>query len=223
MAKIEKFLEEDLVFAERPKRSDFQDLTGQKFGRLKVLGFAGNRHWFCRCECQNVTKIQRCNLKNGHTKSCGCFNIERIKETQTTHGNTANGNMSLTYNTWKNMLARCQNHENPYFSDYGGRGIKVCERWQKSFENFLEDMGERPNGLTLERNDNELGYYKENCRWATQIEQANNRRSNRILTFKEKTQTMTQWSVETGISPATLSYRINNGWAVERALTLPTK
>lgn len=120
------------------------------------------------------------------------------------------------------MLERCNNPNSIRFYDYGGRGIKVCERWLK-FENFLEDMGERPKNTTIERKENNKGYYKENCRWATVKEQCNNRRSNHFLTFNEKTQTMAQWADEIEISSNTICMRLRSGWSVEKALTTPVK
>lgn len=224
MAKKQFFIESELVFAEKSKDPRFQDFTGQKFSRLIVLGFAeksqsGESKWYCRCNCGNITKVYSMCLKNGSTTSCGCFCIERTKKEKTKHGNKTKGNATPTYMSWQSMRGRCQNPKDSCFSDYGGRNIQVCERWQ-SFENFLADMGERPKGMTLDRKENNKGYFKENCRWATTIEQANNKRSNHLLTYNEKTQNVTQWAEETGIKQSVLYARINSlGWTVERALT----
>lgn len=220
MPKVKYFLEQDLVFVEKSKDSQFQDLTGQKFARLTVLGFAGQRFWYCRCECLNVTKVMAGNLKNSHTMSCGCFNSDKI----TTHGHVSGYKKSPTYKSWQSMLNRCQNSKNEYFKDYGGRGIKVCQSWQK-FENFLADMGERPEGKTLDRYpDNNGNYSPENCRWATKKEQQNNRRNSIFLTYEGKTQTMGQWEVEKGMCKSTLRSRIIKlGWPIEKAFTYPVK
>lgn len=224
MAKKQYFQESELVFVEKPKRK-FQDLTGQKFGKLTVIGFAGvknkNYQWVCCCDCGKTKNILAAHLKSGGTVSCGCFMIERIKEAKTKHGQAKKGEVSPTYSCWLCMLARCNNPKNKSFLNYGGRGITVCERWY-SFENFLADMGDRPDkGYSLERKENDKGYYKDNCKWATPKEQSNNQRSNHLLTFMSKTQNVTQWAEEIGMNPNTLSARVHRGWPIELALTLP--
>lgn len=224
---MKKFYNENqLVFKEKPTRGDFKDRTGLKYGRLTVIGFAGqngrnNGHWYCRCECSKVTMVQGCHLQDGRTTSCGCFHMEKVIECNTTHGHNKKGRVSPTYCSWGSMLERCQNPKNNRFNDYGARGITVCKRWLK-FENFLADMGERPKGKTLDRKKNDLGYFKDNCRWATLTEQNNNTRRNVFLTFEGKTQTITQWAREKGINNGTLRSRIVlQGWSIERALSLP--
>lgn len=226
MAK-EFYNESEIQFVEHLKDPRFKDLTDQFFGRFKVLGFAGKNKsghsiWFCRCECKNITKVEVSNLINRHTTSCGCLMKERVRETQTKHGHNIGRRPSGTYTTWRNLLSRCQNLKDKRFNNYGKRGIKVCERWLK-FENFLEDMGEKPKGLSLDRIENDKGYYKENCRWATPKEQSNNRRNNHILTFDGKIQNLGQFANEFGIKRATLGARIDRGWTIEKALTTPVK
>jgi predicted DNA-binding transcriptional regulator AlpA len=138
-----------------------------------------------------------------------------------THGRTVGGKIDSILTIWRNMKNRCLKSSDAAYDRYGGRGIKVCERWLK-FENFLADMGERPPGMTLDRIDNNLGYCPENCRWASYKEQNNNRRDNRMITFKGETKNMAQWCTELGLSQKTISQRINGlGWSGERALSEP--
>jgi hypothetical protein len=199
------------------------DLTNQKFGKLVVQKLAGRngKHlaWSCVCECGNITRVQGGNLKNGHTKSCGCLNKEVIAERSTSHGHAVDGVHTTTYSSWSNMMTRCNNSTYFRYKDYGGRGIKVCDRWHK-FENFLADMGERPEGTTLDRKDNDGDYCLENCRWATPKEQCNNTRRNVWIKYKGETKNVTQWAKSIGITGALLRQRLTrDGWSIERALT----
>jgi len=126
-----------------------------------------------------------------------------------------------TYNSWANMLQRCSNPSNNSYKDYGGRGIKVCERW-KNFSNFFADMGERPQGMTLERRNNNKGYYKNNCKWATQMEQNNNSRNCIYITFQGKTMTIAQWERYLGYKNGVIKHRLHLfRYSVEKALTHP--
>lgn len=135
-----------------------------------------------------------------------------------THGHTSNWQQSSTYQAWAAMRQRCGNPNTKHWKSYGGRGITICERWE-SFENFLADMGERPAGCSLDRKDNNGNYCKENCRWATQRQQMNNTRVNRLITFNGITQTVSQWAEALGVKQNTLLYRLRRGWSIERALT----
>ncbi|MDE4297182.1 hypothetical protein PXK56_18520 [Phaeobacter gallaeciensis] len=122
------------------------------------------------------------------------------------------------YQAWNSMKQRCMNAKSKDYPRYGGRGIKICDRWL-SFENFLADMGEKPRDMTLDRIDNDGDYEPGNCRWASARTQSNNRRSNHCLTYEGKTQTLSEWSRETGIEKATLLNRIKNGWDTKAVLT----
>jgi hypothetical protein len=162
------------------------DLTARQFGRLTVTHYSETRggvaFWFCKCECgTELFEARAGSLRTGDTKSCGCLLREngarngRMSASHA-HSHSENGGPSPTYNSWAGMLQRCSNPKHKGYSRYGGRGIKVCERWQK-FENFLADMGERPAGKTLDRFPNRDGDYEPgNARWATNAEQSSNRK-----------------------------------------------
>lgn len=128
------------------------------------------------------------------------------------------------YHTWQQMKKRCSNPNVDGYENYGGRGITVCESWAASFESFARDMGERPEGMTLDRIDTDGPYSPENCRWATHTTQGRNRRNNRLLTMDGRTMSMIEWSEETGIPKRTLQSRLNiHGWSVRDALTTPVR
>ena len=176
------------------------DLTGRKFGRLTALEYVGRKNgrtlWRCICDCGNETTAGYSNLLNGITRSCGCLGMEsRIR---IGHNNRTSASLSLCdnlrshplYGLWSSMLTRCYNKNSKGYKHYGGRGIKVCDRWKTDnmgFENFLVDMGERPSPLyTLDRVDVDGNYCPENCRWATQTQQSNNRTDSIILFYHGK-------------------------------------
>ena len=158
------------------------NLVGQRFGRLVVLEQApkyntagGNPvvRWRCRCDCGNETIAFRASLRQGNTRSCGKHMSELAKQRMTTHG----GTHTSEYTSWKHMKSRCNNPRYPRFADWGGRGIKVCDRWIHSFSNFIADMGPKPTpSHTIDRKNNDGNYTPDNCRWATKKEQQANTR-----------------------------------------------
>lgn len=202
---------------------EYPDLTGDRFGRLVVVAYAAKRGkrtmLVCRCDCGAERIVDRGNLASGKTRSCGCAVRLGIAHPNQRHGMRK----TSVYRRWSGMIQRCTNPKSDQWEHYGGRGIRVCERWL-SFEAFHADMGDPPAGTTLDRIDVDGNYEPGNCRWATAAEQARNRRTSTLLTHAGKTQSISDWSDETGINRQSIRSRILNlGWSVERALTTPVR
>lgn len=158
---------------EMPKKIE---MTGKRLGRLIVIEEAkrdrwGKVLWTCICDCGNIKVFNGCSLRQGDVKSCGCLHNDLLADISRIHGMHG----SPEYISWANMIQRCTNKNNPKFPYYGGRGISVCKEWRNSFATFYQDMGPKPKGLTIERKNNELGYFKKNCIWANRTIQARNR------------------------------------------------
>jgi len=192
-------------------------MIGIKYNRLTALKEVrmGNRGmiYLFQCDCGNQKELCSSAVRSGHSKSCGCLRVETTSQNNTTHGAVN----SSSYQTWQAMKTRCLNPKSSSYKNYGDRNITICDKWM-SFEGFFEDMGERPDGYSLDRIDNNKGYSKENCRWATPAEQNRNTRQNKFLTKNGKTMCMRDWSNETGIPYPTIQDRVRRGWSDDRVL-----
>lgn len=202
----------------------FQDLSGQRFGRWTVLSRAqdyrrGIPQWLCRCDCGETGVVRAGILKAGTSRSCGCFNRDDKRRICLARNTTHGMSKSPTHRAWVSMIARCHSPGASGFHKYGARGVTVCDRWRGSFEAFLADMGKCPPGMTLDRIDNAIGYAPGNCRWATQREQQNNRTNNRRITLGDTTLTLAQWSERVGVGRHTIDRRLSRGWPIEKALS----
>lgn len=166
------------------------DLQNKRFGRWIVIRESTKRkggkvYWLCKCDCGNIGKVIGTNLKLGLSQSCGCLLRERASKANRIHGQRTTKNTTRTYQAWKAMRQRCNNSKTSAYKNYGGRGINICSHWDK-FENFFEDMGEAPKGLTLDRINNDGNYEPQNCRWTTYLQQAQNNRRAKLNIFKVK-------------------------------------
>jgi hypothetical protein len=212
--------------------SKFIDLTRQKFGRLEVLKRVENNkqnkpQWLCQCNCGNKSIVSGGNLKNGSVRSCGCLQKEKViinNINKTIHSHCRNRKSTGFYNSWHQIIQRCTNPNNEAYHNYGGRGIIVCKRWLK-FENFLKDMIKRwKPGLQIERRNNNKGYYKKNCKWATRKQQARNRRDNLYVSYNGENRLFVELYEEHNMPRKIVHNRFYNyGWTIRRALTTPVK
>ena len=196
------------------------DLTGKRFGKLTVIKRHGTLHngaatWICRCDCGESISPRTTTTQLLHrTRCCAKCRSRKYKN--------ATAAFPREYRSWKSAIRRCHDRTDDSFHKYGARGIRVCARWRKSFDNFFSDMGPRPEAMSLGRIDNDGDYTKKNCRWETLRQQANNTRTNRRLTLDGKTQTLTQWARDLGCSYQCVQKRIDEfGWSLRRALTEP--
>lgn len=217
-----------------PKNKQFQNLSGNRYGRLLVKSYAGirprkgesyGRHlWFCQCDCGKKIITTGENLKSGNTTSCGCAHSEWVIKNKTRHGHTR-GKHSREYNSHQSMKSRCYNPKNIGYHLYGGRGITVCDRWltgsgdKTGFECFLEDMGVKPTPKhSIDRIDVNGNYDPNNCRWATTEQQVCNTRRNRWVTFQGRKMTITQAIRESGVRKDLVYQRLKRGKSMEHAL-----
>ena len=193
----------------------FKDLTGKRFNHLLVISEAGrtangNVKWLCKCDCGNDTIVASGNLKNSNTTSCGCNSSKhRLSKMSITHGQTIGGN-TTEYIIWLRMKERCLKPKCPEYKYYGARGIKICDEWM-DFSTFLRDMGFRPNGLTLERNENNGNYEKSNCRWASRKDQSRNKRNNHWLEYNGELHILQDWADILSVSCGAIDYHLRKG------------
>lgn len=201
---------------------------GNKYGRLTFVQFVPKLHnskalrGLFMCDCGNYNEVNTCLVIKGRTKSCGCMRGEEGAARFLTHGFSRRGERAPEYGAYRTMLERCYNPKAIGYDTYGATGITVSESWRNSFLTFITDMGRRPT-LThsLDRIDPKGNYCKENCRWATAIDQANNKKNNRHITMDGKTQTVSQWCRELGLNRQFVQGRLKYGWPPERALKEP--
>lgn len=210
---------------------NFVDITGQKFNRLTAIRCVGkDKHnyalWEFKCDCGKTIVARGKYVRNGNTKSCGCYNIDSIKARNKIihrkHGETH----TKLFHIWTGMLTRCNNKNAINFHDYGAKGVSVCEEWAKDFIKFRDwalENGYSPE-LTIDRRDFNGNYEPDNCRWITMKEQQRNRSSNKLITYKGETHCMVEWAEIVGIKYDILQKRLNNpNYSVERALTEPPR
>lgn len=203
---------------------------GDRFARWTVIALperrrmasgAAKMYYRCRCDCGTVRLVCMYTLVRCISKSCGCLQAEITAARSQKHGHSPRSGKTPEYVVWRNMLSRCCDPKNHRFSDYGGRGIRVCDRWQRSdgFSNFIKDMGRKPGKRhTLDRKDNSGDYSPDNCRWATPIEQANNTRVSRFVRYHGRLITIADLAREVGMTYNKLYARIHAcGWSAEAA------
>lgn len=192
-----------------------KDISGHRLGSLLVVKIDDNRDsesrsrakkkWICQCDCGKVKSFFETNLLRGLSTTCGCS-----KGRKPTHGLRH----KRAYTSWHTMIRRCEDVNCNGYENYSARGITVCEEWH-DIEKFYADMGERPEGTSIDRIDNNKGYYKDNCRWATAREQSLNKSSNRHISFNGMTKTITEWSEHFGIKRAFLNDKLRSGMPFE--------
>ena len=209
------------------------DITGQKFNRLTAIEYIGSDKkrsvWRFRCDCGAEVISLAKTVKGGLRKSCGCLKKERLSAAASRQNTTHGLSKSSLFKKYVAMRNRCERPSCNAYKNYGARGIKICDEWLGAdgflhFYHWAMESGYNDFAIgscTIERIDNNGPYAPWNCRWATRKEQANNTRKNVFLTYNGKTQTLAMWSEETGLVDETIRYRINHGWTVEEALTIP--
>lgn len=199
--------------------SVIDDCRGFARGRIVVLGarfrIAGVYWCVVECACGAIKLLRSGNVMNlkCNVSSCGCLMMEVNSAVNTTHGHTLKRKSSPEYNTWRAMISRCDDPDAENYDRYGGRGIRLCQKWKTSFVDFLSDMGLKPTPKhTIDRKDHNGHYEPGNCVWSTNSEQSNNKRNNIRFTFYGITKTATEWSAYSGVDPSMISWRRLHGW-----------
>jgi hypothetical protein len=201
-----------------------KDITGMTFNRWTVLHIdkeweKKDKRWICKCECGTIKPVFAMVLKSGNSTSCGCARSEMAKIRATTHGMTN----SREQRTWNSMIQRCTNVNHVAFHNYGGRGITICPEWRNDFMSFFKDMGARPEGKSIDRIDNEKGYFKDNCKWSTEVEQKNNRQDNHLINWEGEIYTLSSLARKHGLTYNILHKRITAGKSLDVALKMPIR
>lgn len=214
------------------------DRTGERYGKLIVLQRAedficsfGRKlvMWKCQCDCGNICSVSTNSLRTGATTSCGCWNYEQQKKSETKkiiHGDRKKDSPYYKlYERWLGMRERCYSKKSVHYQNYGARGIKMCDEWKNNYLLFKEWA--LNNGfdttLSIDRIDVNGDYCPENCRWATNEQQQNNKRNNKYLTYNNETHTQSEWSKITGLSRYAISGRLKSGWSIEDTLSTPSR
>lgn len=215
----------DVPVPTNPRKRRTSKLTkhvGEQYDRLTVesvtLDRAGKNALLCKCVCggQTITRISR--LKSGTARSCGCYRRDKA----TKHGQAKGGQHNKVYAVWNAIVSRCTRPNDKGYKNYGGRGIRVDPKWM-SFAGFYEDMGDKPEGMSIDRIDNDGDYCKANCRWADRVTQNSNKRNSAFLTVNGETKTISAWARVIGSSRGTVLSRIDRGWTIEAAATTPVR
>lgn len=204
----------------RSRNRPIMDYSGRRFARLVAIELVERRDvgsiWRFRCDCGSEKVANIIHVRCGSVGSCGCLARDLLVSRNSTHG--LSRKHPREYKTWKCMRARCSNPQNGDYADYGGRGIRVCERWS-DFAAFFADMGARPDGASLDRINVDGGYDPANCRWETPTTQANNKRSNHTIAFRGEERTLAQWCRIFGVEASKVRYRLKQGWSLDDAFS----
>lgn len=216
-----------IVFHPKPESKNFQDLTGMRSHFLTVIGKCGFKsstgkypYWWCQCDCGVVKMVSSGSIKSGDTKSCGCKYKQLQSDAHTSHGFSRHPLRKV----WEGMIDRCSKPNHSSYKNYGARGISVCDRWigENGFTRFISDMGDRPSAShSIERVNNSMGYFPDNCKWATMKEQARNTRYNRIVKYNGESMCVSELAERTGVKRSLIFSRLRRGWSVSDCVLIP--